>query len=80
MNWTSAEIYGTSPLMGPSSSSAPIGQNVSDQDTGKWATLVNPKNPLMIFGVILLVTVGAAGFAGSARIGPVRVSGSAGKG
>lgn len=43
------------------------------------AGLVSPRNPLMWLGVILLATVGAAGLAGSVRLGPARLSGSVGK-
>lgn len=77
--WTAAELYGTTPLMGPTSSSAPMGHRIDDLDTGTWATLVNPRNPLVIFGALLAITVGAAGFAGSGRVGPVKVSVGAGK-
>lgn len=41
--------------------------------------LFSPSNPLTWFGVFLLVTVGAAGMAGSVRLGKVKVSASAGK-
>jgi hypothetical protein len=46
--------------------------------SARW--LVSPQNPLFWFGALLLVTVGAAGVAGSVRLGPARVSGSVGKG
>ncbi len=43
-----------------------------------WKALVDPRNPLFWFGGLLLVTFGAAGVSGSARVGKVSVSGSAG--
>lgn len=42
--------------------------------------LLHPNNPLMWFGVILLVTVGAAGVAGSVRLGQAKLSASLDKG
>ena len=80
MKMTAAELYGTSPVLPSGTTSAPMGAHVGgDSDVGSWASLVNPRNPLVIFGVILAITVGAAGFAGSARVGSVRVAGAAGK-
>lgn len=77
---TAAELYGTSPVLPSGTTSAPLGDHIGgDPDVGSWRSLVNPRNPLVIFGIILAVTVGAAGFAGSARVGSVRVAGSAGK-
>jgi hypothetical protein len=42
-------------------------------------TLVDPNNPLVWFAGLLLVTVGAAGIAGSVRLGPAKVGASVGK-
>lgn len=44
-----------------------------------WASLASPHNPLTWFAAILLITVGAAGVAGSARVGPAHVSASLGQ-
>lgn len=41
--------------------------------------LFSPSNPLLWFGAILAVTVGAAAAAGSLRIGKIKLSASAGK-
>jgi hypothetical protein len=41
--------------------------------------LVNPRNPLAWLALLALATVGAAGLAGSVRLGPARISGSVGK-
>lgn len=38
--------------------------------------LVDPANPLTWFGIVLLVTVGAAGVAGSVRLGRAKLSAS----
>jgi len=45
---------------------------------GGLKTLINPHNPVFWFGVLLLATVGFAGVAGSARIGPAKVSAAIG--
>lgn len=42
--------------------------------------LLDPHNPLVWLGGLLLVTVGAAAFAGSVKLGPARVSAAVGKG
>jgi hypothetical protein len=61
---------------------------VGARDTAQMATtdvrsgmrgLADPGNPLVWFGLILLITVGAAGAAGSVRLGPAKLSGSVGK-
>jgi hypothetical protein len=67
---TPAAVVSSSPLPG-----------VTGDDFGSgWRALVNPDNPLFWAGVLVLVTVGAASVAGSARLGPIRVSAGAGKG
>lgn len=53
---------------------------VTDDVKAGAAGMVDPRNPLFWFGVVLLATVGAAGVAGSARLGPARVAASIGKG
>lgn len=37
-------------------------------------TLWHPDSPLLVLGVILAVTIGAAGVAASGRVGPVKAS------
>jgi uncharacterized membrane protein YedE/YeeE len=44
------------------------------------ASLLDPGNPLMWFGLVLGVTVGAIGVAGSVRLGGAKVSASIDKG
>lgn len=45
-----------------------------DGEPAGLAALVDPGNPLVWFGVFLLITVGAASVAGSARIGKAKIS------
>ncbi len=44
--------------------------------TGTAKDLVSPNNPLFWAGAILLVTVGAAGVAGSVRVGKAKLQAS----
>lgn len=64
--------------MGVAAGTQVISAGADDQGSG-IGQLINPRNPLVWFGALLLVTVGAAGLAGSVRLGPARVSGSVGK-
>jgi hypothetical protein len=72
------DIYGTTsaqtPSYGPGSPIQHAGFS-GDIPTG-WKGLVNPANPLMWFGVVLAVTVGLAGLAGSVRLGRAKLSAS----
>ena len=71
-----ATLYGTTP-QAPSYPVASPTQNMGTDDiTAGWRGLLDPANPLMWFGVVLLVTVGAAGVAGSVRLGRARLSAS----
>lgn len=75
-------LYGTTP-QGPSYGvevAAPTANMGTDDVTAGWRGLVDPANPLFWFGAILLVTVGAAGVAGSVRLGRARVQASVGQG
>jgi hypothetical protein len=77
--YTAASQYGATPQI-PNLVATPLeGAMADDLSSGSLKTLINPKNPLFVFGVILAVTLGAVGVAGSARVGPVRASGSVGK-
>jgi hypothetical protein len=49
-----------------------------DRGTTGLAALIDPSNPLLWFGAFLLITVGAAGVSGSARIGRAKVQASVG--
>jgi hypothetical protein len=46
---------------------------------GGWRALIDPHNGLVWVGLVLLVTVGAAGAAGSVRLGRAKVSASVGQ-
>lgn len=72
-------VYGVtpqSPSWGAASPTQAMGTDVTNAHG--WKGLVDPDNPLMWFGLILLVTAGAAGVAGSVRLGPAKLSGSVG--
>lgn len=51
-----------------------------DTDKRGWRALLDPHSPLFWAGVFIAVTFGAAGGAGSVRLGRAKVSGSVGKG
>jgi hypothetical protein len=65
-----------SPSMGTAAPTQVMGVDASDGGAG-W--LISPHNPLVWFGLFLLATVGAAGVAGSVRLGPAKIGGSVGK-
>lgn len=69
-------VYGATPQTPSYGVAAPTAGMATDDITSGWKGLIDPANPLMWIGVILLVTVGAAGVAGSARLGRTRVSAS----
>lgn len=46
---------------------------------GGWKGLVDPRNPLVWFGLLLAITVGAAGVSGSVKVGPGKASASLGE-
>lgn len=75
-----SEIYGTAPVYQPAvSPDTAISATDATSLTSGWRSLVDPRNPILWFGVILAVTVGAAGVAGSVRLGPAKVGGALGK-
>lgn len=76
----STRMYGMSMATGGGPGiSAPTATLSGDADASGIGWLVSPRNPLMIFGLLLLVTVGAAGVAGSVRLGPAKISAAVGK-
>jgi len=77
--YDAASVYGATPQAPSYGVAAPTQAMGTDDIRAGWRGLVDPNNPLMWFGVILLLTVGAAGVAGAARLGPARVSGSLGQ-
>ncbi len=72
-------VYGVTPQVGSYGVAAPTQQMGTDDITAGWRGLVDPNNPLMWFGVVLLITVGAAGVAGSVRLGRARIGVNAGQ-
>lgn len=66
-------VYGVTPQAASYGVAAPTQQMATDDITTGWKGLIDPNNPLMWFGVILLITVGAAGVAGSVRLGRARL-------
>jgi hypothetical protein len=80
MDFYAANIYGTGPVAVPAVS-PPASASSTDAlgHAGGWKGLVSPKNPLMWIGAIALATMGAAGLAGSVRLGPAKASASLGK-
>jgi hypothetical protein len=78
--FTAESIYGTAPVIPGIGVVTDTAISATDRQRRGWRALVDPTNPIMWFGAVLLITVGAAGIAGSARIGPVKVAGAVGKG
>lgn len=71
-----SEMFGIGaqgPSYGVAAPTQAMGSGMLD---GGWRSLLDPDNPLMWFGVVLLVTVGAAGVAGSIRLGKAKLSAS----
>ena len=66
-------VYGVTPQAPSYGVAAPTQGMATDDLAYGWKGLIDPNNPLMWFGVILLVTVGAAGVAGSVRLGRARL-------
>ena len=80
MDFFAANIYGTAPVAIPAVS-PPASASSTDAlgHAGGWKGLVNPNNPMFWLGVVVLTTFGAAGLAGSVRLGPAKATGSIGK-
>lgn len=75
-----ADLYGVGPVYQPSvKPDTAMSATDATSTTVGLRSLVDPKNPVVWFGVVLLVAVGAAGFAGSVRLGPAKVGGQVGK-
>jgi len=78
--YTASSVYGATPQAPNYGVAAPTQAMGTDDITTGWKGLLDPNNPLMWFGVILLVTVGAAGVAGSVRLGRAKLSAQLGEG
>jgi hypothetical protein len=79
--YTAQSMYGVQPQIPGATAgvSAPTMHSaLSPDDITSWRALVDIHNPLVIFGLVLALTLGAAGISGSAKAGPVKFSGSLG--
>jgi hypothetical protein len=74
--FTAASVYGATPQAPSYGVAAPTQAMATDDIATGWRGLLDPANPLFWFGVVLLVTFGAAGAAGSVRLGRAKLSGS----
>lgn len=67
-------VYGVTPQVASYAGvAAPTQGMATDSISSGWRGLVDPQNPLFWFGAVLLVTVGAAGVAGSVRLGRAKI-------
>lgn len=77
--FSAASMYGAGVQI--PTAAAPTQHMASDDTVGGWKGLVDFRsNPLPWIGVLMLVTVGAIGAAGSVRLGRAKLSGSIGEG
>jgi hypothetical protein len=72
-------LYGQTPQAPSYGIAAPTQQMGTDDIRTGVRGLVDPHNPLMWFGAVLLVTVGLAGVAGSVRLGRAKISAQVGQ-
>jgi hypothetical protein len=78
---TAANIYGAS-ASAPASAhldTAPGIATIAGPAPSSTTPWYSPEHPLFVFGALILAAAGLVGFAGSARVGPARASGSLGK-
>jgi hypothetical protein len=78
MPYTAQSLYGATPQAPSYGVASPTQGMATDTLVSGWKGLLDPNNPLIWFGVILAVTVGAAGVAGSVRLGKAKISASVG--
>lgn len=74
--YSAQSVYGATPQAPSYGAAAPTQAMATDDITAGWKGLLDPANPLMWFGVVLVVTVGLAGVAGSVRLGKAKLSAS----
>lgn len=75
----SASRYGIMPQAAPVAGGSETAYMAPSPVPSGLTGLVNPRNPLAWLLLIGLATVGAAGVAGSVRLGPAKLSGAMGK-
>lgn len=76
--FTAASQYGCTPHAPSYGVAAPTQQMATDDIRTGVRGLIDPANPLVWLGGILLVTIGAIGFSGSVRLGRAKASASVG--
>lgn len=72
--FTAESMYGARPQAPSYGVAAPTQSMGTDDIASGVRGLLDPNNPLVWFGAVLLVTVGAAGFASSVRLGKAKAS------
>lgn len=72
--YTAQSVYGVQPQMPSLGIAAPTQTMATDDLKSGARALINPANPLFWFGLVLAVTFGAAGVAGSVRLGKAKAS------
>ena len=72
--FSAQSLYGASAQAPSYGVAAPTQHMATDDIRSGWPGLVDPNNPLVWFGAILLVSIGAAGVAGSVRLGKAKFS------
>lgn len=76
--YSAQSVYGVQPQMPSIGIATPTQHMATDHLKGGIRGLVDPANPLAWFAALVLVTIGAAGVAGSVRLGPAKLAVSAG--
>jgi hypothetical protein len=74
--FTAQSLYGATPQAPSYGVAAPTQTMATDDMASGVRGLVDPNNPLFWFGVVLAVTLGAVGVAGSVRLGKAKLSAS----
>ncbi len=80
--YSAESLYGSTPQapsFAPTTPAAPTQRMASSDVKGGWRALVDPHNPLVWLGGVLVVTMGLAGVAGSVRLGRAQLSASIGE-
>lgn len=76
--FTAASQYGCAPVAPSYGVAAPTERMATDDIRTGVRGLLDPANPLVWLGGILLVTIGAIGISGSVRVGKAKASAAVG--
>jgi len=76
MDFDAASVYGALPQIGSATVAAPTEHMGTNDLQGGLRALIDPHNPVMWFGAVVLATFGLIGVAGSVRLGKAKVSAS----